>query len=78
MRRAARLLELKTQVEVLPDCLDARGVRLVDLQSATSEWLGHQFEVFDESFKRILQGRVVVNGHYCRTSTQPSARMHVR
>jgi hypothetical protein len=62
-KRATRLPELKGQVEELPDCLDAAGVRLVDAQSATSEWLGYQVEVFEERFERILQVR--------RPSTSP-------
>ena len=62
-RRATRLPGLKIQVEGLPDSLDARGERLVDVHSATSEWLAKQFEVFDEKFKRILESARGVAPH---------------
>jgi hypothetical protein len=47
-RRAARLPKLKSQVEGLPDCLDARETRIVDAHSLTAAWLAEQFEAFDE------------------------------
>ena len=54
-RRTRHLQLLIEQVDHLPDCLDARGTRLVNTQCATSEWLANQFEIFDERFSRILK-----------------------
>jgi hypothetical protein len=54
-RRARRLAELKSQVEGLPDCLDARDERRIDAHSLTAAWLAGQFEVFDEQMRRVDQ-----------------------
>jgi hypothetical protein len=47
-KRAMRVAQLKSEVEGLPDSLDTRGQRLVDVHSLASAWLAGQFEVFDE------------------------------
>jgi hypothetical protein len=50
-KRSSRLMQLRPVVEALPDSLDTRGRRLVDVQSLASAWLDEQFQVFGEQMR---------------------------